>query len=154
MKERIRNLIENLTYEKRENKKVEKYKETIQRYTNMTEDELEMKYIEILSAYEYRRNVIFALLGAVLLATIMDIGKYFFEVISNLVTIVYESTGDAATVAQASLVASSAVFISALAIVICIILTLLQGMRKAISEKITIEKFMEKKTRKEKDTTL
>lgn len=147
--DRIKKLIEGLTYSEREKRKVKKYTEKVQRYMNMTSDELEMNYIEILTTYEHRKSILLTILGAILLSIIMDMWKYFFKVVNNLVLIIYENTGDAEATAKASLMATCTISVAIFIIIVFIVLDLLRGMKKAISEKIFIENFMQQRTKGE-----
>ncbi len=144
MKKRMKNLIENFTYDKRQARRTKKHEEIIQRYERMTSDELEMHTVEIITKYEYRRNVTVALFGAILLATVMDVGKYFFQTAREFLVIVYQNTGDIEMAAKTSLITFFAIFLSILVVILGIILSLLLEMRSIISEKVMLEKFMER----------
>ena len=75
---------------------------------------------------------------------VMDVGKYFFQTAREFLVIVYQNTGDIEMAAKTSLITFFAIFLSILVVILGIILSLLLEMRSIISEKVMLEKFMER----------
>lgn len=139
---RIRNLIEGLTYKERTKKKLKKYNEKVQRFRDMSPDELDMNYVEILTAYEQRKNITILILGTLLLAVIMDVWKYFFRTVNSLMLFLCGDAQASETVTGGALAVTYIAAGSVLAALVFVVVDLAIGLKKSISDKIFIEYFM------------
>lgn len=140
--ERIKRIIGTLTYDERKKRKMRTYTEKVERYRNMSTDELGMNYVEIITMYEHRRNIFVTALGTLLLSIIMDIWQYFFKLVSSLTTLMYESTADAEIVARASLMTTYTISAVVILVILLIFFDIMREMKKAIEDKVFVEYFM------------
>lgn len=143
---KIEKAIKELTYSERTKKKLKRYNEKVQQFREMSSDELDMRYIEIITTYEQRKNVVFAVFATLFITVIMDIWKYFFKAIDGLTMLMYENEQNADMI-NGTLAVTYIISVAVMIVILFIVADLARGLKKATSEKVFIEHFMKQATK-------
>lgn len=81
--EKAKELIMYFTFRERKKRALQSYKSNIEALRNMTEDELNLEYIDVKCTYEHKKNWLMAILIAILLAILMSSWKFFGNLIAS-----------------------------------------------------------------------
>lgn len=84
MRESLQNIINKISYEERRKKELESVQFKLNKYINMSNDEFLMEYTNIISRFEYKRNMFSLVVVTVFLTTITGCWKYFFDIFNSL----------------------------------------------------------------------
>ena len=141
--------IKSISFAERNKRKVAQYKEKVQMYMDMDTEEFDMNYINVLSNYEHKKMVLVAIVGALIISIITDIWKHFFDVVEQLVVLLYADSASAEEIAKVSLPITLVVAFLVFFLLAVIILDLSNGMKKLIAEKIFFENLREIKSKRE-----
>lgn len=84
--EAIRSLIISFSFQERKKKSLERYRQEIKRFQDMEKDELDLAHINMKTEYEHKKNIMSIFLLSIVLSVLMDIWKFFYGFIENVVS--------------------------------------------------------------------
>lgn len=132
---------EKISHREREKRKLKLYQIKKEKYINMSADELEMNYIQILSRYENKKITLLAVMSTIFISILSNVWKYFFKMIKELMVYISKNTGNAEPAKMAILLTATLAAVL-LCIMIIIIISFLYSMRSITEEKIIIERIV------------
>lgn len=133
--------IEKISYREREKRKLKLYQIKREKYINISADELEMNYIQILSRYENKKITLLAVMSTIFISILSNVWKYFFQMIKELMVYICKNAGNAEP-AKTAILVTVALAAVLLCIMIIIIISFLYNMRIITEEKIIIERIV------------
>lgn len=132
---------EKISHRERQKRKLKLYQIKKEKYINMSADELEMNYIQILSRYENKKITLLAVMSTIFISILSNVWKYFFKMIKEIMVYISKNTGNVEPAKMAILLTATLAAVL-LCIMIIIIISFLYSMRSITEEKIIIERIV------------
>lgn len=102
VKEKMKDFIMSFTIQEQKKKELKEYRQEIEKLKNLTEDEIDLLYINLKSKYEHKKNILSIFLLTIVISVIMEVWKYFYGFIESFIK--YTSLKQGADVETAKIV--------------------------------------------------
>lgn len=141
MKNSINQLLNSVLYKNRRQKAISAFSKKKQDMLLMSDDEFDMKYIEITTKYEHKKMLLSVVAVVWITSILMNVWKYFFEIITKLISISMNSSDEEISKVSIYLVVSIAGILFLIGLVVLIVL--LNDLYKLTKEKNFLERVKE-----------
>lgn len=141
VKNSINQLLNSVLYKNRHQKAISAFSKKKQDMLLMSDDEFDMKYIEITTKYEHKKMLLSVVAVVWITSILMNIWKYFFEIITKLISISMNSSDEEISKVSIYLVVSIAGILFLIGLVVLIVL--LNDLYKLTKEKNFLERVKE-----------
>jgi len=122
--ERLKECIKLIFFpEEREKKDLISYREKIANYQNLKVDELEVKYINLKTEYENKKNILSVFMIAIIISILMSIYSGFFSLANRMFKNALSGQGDELVIAQISFMISLSIVASITLFIIVILIS-------------------------------
>lgn len=137
----VNNFVNRFTYKERRHRKLQQYLLKKQQYCNMSKDELEMRYIAVLSKFEHKKLILLTIMSTIFISILSDVWKYFFNMIGGLMSYMYNSIGENELV-QTTILVTIVLGITVMGVMLVILIIFFHDIKTITEEKIFLERLI------------
>ncbi|MCP1101988.1 hypothetical protein M2454_000781 [Aequitasia blattaphilus] len=89
LKKRFLEALNNISYPQKRKRDVSKFKRRVATYEDMTDDELDMEFVNINTKVNHKKRVLSVVGIAFVMSVFMDLGKYLFGIIEKALMVYF-----------------------------------------------------------------
>ncbi len=141
--EQIRQRIMSISFAERKQREYERYEQQMGYLRSLTENQLHAEYVDTKAKYESKKNMLSLVLVTVILAMFMNVWKYFFQFIKQVLIFSERQSADASGVIEVSFFISIVLAIFLSVVIIGVLMNYMKDLYKIYRYLLMIEKVQE-----------
>lgn len=140
---KIKDCIMYISLQERQKRDLLKYEEKVRQYIDLDEDRQDLKYINLKTQYEHKKNVLLAFMVAIIVAILTGIWKTFYEFGARALEYIGSIQRISEEYAKIAIIMFFIIVVALSIIFVLIIMAHIHNMRKTYKDLLIIENIRE-----------
>lgn len=142
---KIKRCVMSITYQERKKRELIRYRRDVDCLKGMEEDQLDLYYINLKSQYEHKKNVLSIFLLTIIISFLMDVWKYFYNFIEEIMQLIVVRQGDDFEIAKVVFITTVIVIVFVTILILGILLLHTREMHQIYKKLIIVEEIRSKR---------